>query len=64
MKARLDLAVTKCCEGVEPDNVDGYSAFATHVASRNALCAASRAANLRTLVLPLGLDKSLRYSCD
>jgi len=25
MGARLDLAVTKGCDGVEPDNVDGYS---------------------------------------
>lgn len=25
MKARLDLAVQKKCDGVEPDNVDGYS---------------------------------------
>lgn len=25
MRARLDLAVTKHCEGVEPDNVDGYA---------------------------------------
>lgn len=24
MRARLDLAVTKQCDGVEPDNVDGY----------------------------------------
>lgn len=24
MKARLDLAVTKGCDGVEPDNMDGY----------------------------------------
>lgn len=24
MEARLDLAVTKGCDGVEPDNVDGY----------------------------------------
>jgi hypothetical protein len=24
MKARLDLAVSKGCDGVEPDNVDGY----------------------------------------
>ncbi len=24
MQARLDLAVEKCCDGVEPDNVDGY----------------------------------------
>jgi len=26
MKARLDLAVTKGCDGVEPDNMDGYDA--------------------------------------
>ena len=25
MQARLDLAVSKGCDGVEPDNVDGYS---------------------------------------
>jgi hypothetical protein len=25
MQARLDLAVTKNCDGVEPDNVDAYS---------------------------------------
>ena len=25
MRARLDLAVTKRCDGVEPDNVDGYT---------------------------------------
>lgn len=25
MSARLDLAVQKHCDGVEPDNVDGYS---------------------------------------
>jgi hypothetical protein len=24
MQARMDLAVTKACDGVEPDNVDGY----------------------------------------
>lgn len=24
MQARLDLAVQKGCDGVEPDNVDGY----------------------------------------
>lgn len=32
--------------------------------ARDKLCAASRAANLRTLVLPLDLDGSFRYSCD
>jgi hypothetical protein len=25
MRARLDLAVSKHCDGVEPDNVDGYT---------------------------------------
>ena len=25
MKARMDLAVSKHCEGIEPDNVDGYT---------------------------------------
>lgn len=147
MKSRLDLAVAKGCDGVEPDNVDGYantpgfalsaatqldynrfiadeararglavglkndtdqiaalepyfdfavneqchefdnghecdgySAFtakgkpvfnaeykaeyASSASSREALCTAARAANLRTLVLPLALDNSLRYSCD
>jgi hypothetical protein len=147
MKSRLDLAVAKGCDGVEPDNVDGYtnnpgfplssstqldynrflaqeararglavglkndtdqlaalepyfdfavneqchefdngrecdgysvftskgkpvfnaeyrSAYATDAASRNDMCAAARAANLRTLVLPLALDNTLRFSCD
>jgi hypothetical protein len=143
MSARLDLAVKNGCDGVEPDNVDGYtnptgfpltardqvdfSAFlATQAHDRNlavglkndvdqldalqplfdfavneecnkekecagydvftsvnkpvlnaeyaseyhsaagqkALCAASRAANIRTLVLPLELDDTYRFSCD
>ncbi len=25
IQARLDLAVEKCCDGVEPDNIDGYT---------------------------------------
>jgi hypothetical protein len=144
MQSRLDLAVSKGCDGVEPDNMDayqngpgfaldgptqldynrfiareararglavglkndvdqlatlepefdfavneqchqytecdGYSVFASKgkpvfnaeydarwandATARNALCAASRAAGLRTLVLPLELDGSFRYSCD
>jgi hypothetical protein len=147
MKARLDLAVSKGCDGVEPDNVDGYTnspgfsltaatqldynrflaqeakarglavglkndtdqlaalapdfdfavneqchefdngrecdgysvftsngkpvfnaeykpVYATDAVSRTALCAAARAAGLRTLVLPQALDNSLRFSCD
>jgi hypothetical protein len=144
MQSRLDLAVSKGCDGVEPDNMDayqngsgfalgadtqldynrfiareararglavglkndvdqlaalepdfdfavneqchqftecgGYSVFiaqgkpvfnaeydarwVSDATARNALCAASRAAGLRTLVLPLELDGSFRYSCD
>jgi hypothetical protein len=145
MAARLDLAVSKGCDGVEPDNVDGYSnatgfpltaqdqldynrylATTAHArglaiglkndvgqlgalepsfdfavneqcneytecggysvfismgkpvfnaeykanyanntdGARDKLCTASKAAGIRTLVLPLALDGSFRYSCD
>lgn len=150
MSARLDLAAAKGCDGVEPDNVDGYKnasglpltaatqldfnrfiakeakdrglavglkndtdqltdlvgdfdfavneqchefttgtggsecdgyrvftaigkpvfnaeykpEYATNASARNALCTAARQANLRTLVLPLALDNTLRLSCD
>ncbi|MDE2047862.1 MAG: endo alpha-1,4 polygalactosaminidase [Betaproteobacteria bacterium] len=150
MLARLDLALSKGCDGVEPDNVDGYtnspgfaldattqldynrfiareararglrvglkndtaqvadlqadfdfavneqcheystggtSECAVYAAftqagkpvfnaeykadyvnntngARDALCASSRAAGLRTLVLPVALDNSFRFSCD
>jgi hypothetical protein len=144
MKARLDLAVQKGCDGVEPDNVDGYSnatgialtaadqlaynrclaqeAHRRHLAvalkndvaqvdnlvddfdfavneqcheydecsalipfiaagkpvfnaeyasryvnnagTRQNLCNDAQALGLRTLVLPLYLDDSFRYSCD
>lgn len=145
MAARLDLAVSKGCNGVEPDNVDGYtnnpgfpltsstqadfnqfianaahtrglavalkndieqidtlgasfdfaineqchemsecSAYNAFLASgkavfnaeyasayvqntggaRDSLCQTARAAHMRTLVLPLALDDSFRFSCD
>jgi len=145
MLARLDLARSKGCDGVEPDNVDGYAnnpglpltaasqleynrflASAAHArglavglkndldqvaaladdfdfavneqchqhgecgayaaftsrgkpvfnaeyaadyqqntgGARDALCAAATAANIRTLVLPLTLDDTLRHGCD
>ena len=32
--------------------------------ARDKLCTASRAANIRTLVLPLDLNGTFRYSCD
>jgi hypothetical protein len=145
MKARLDLARSKGCDGVEPDNMDAYSnnsgfpltpgtqldfnrfiaaeararglavglkndvdqiaelvndfdfavneqchqfdecapyeaflkagkavfnaeyrdAYKSNAAgARDALCASSRAAGIRTLVLPLQLDDAFRFSCD
>ena len=144
MNARLDLAVQKGCDGVEPDNVDGYAnnngfnfsatdqlafnrrianaahernlavvlkndldqtsalldyfdfavneqchefdecvdmqpfvtagkpvfsaeydrQFVADVAERDRVCAEARAQNIRTLILPLDLDDSFRFSCD
>lgn len=145
MQARLDLAVNKGCDGVEPDNVEGYannpgfpldastqadfnlfianaahargltvalkndiqqidvlgssfdfavneechersecSAYSAFLASgkavfnaeyasnyvqntggaRDLLCQSAKAENIRTLVLPLALDDSFRFSCD
>jgi hypothetical protein len=144
MQSRLDLAVSKGCDGVEPDNMDayqngpgfalsadaqldynrfiareararglavglkndvdqlaalepefdfavneqchqytecdGYGVFTSKgkpvfnaeydarwvndATARNALCAASRTAGLRTLVLPVELGGSFRYGCD
>lgn len=144
MKARLDLAVQKGCDAVEPDNVDGYtnstgfslsasdqldynrflayeahqrglaialkndvdqaeelvgdfdfaineecnaynecdslnpfitagkpvfsaeydSGYVNNASTRQALCDEMNALGFRTLVLPLGLDDSFRYSCD
>lgn len=45
-------------------NVEYRSSLAASAADRAGLCAASRAANLRTLVLPVELDGKFRYSCD
>lgn len=144
MNDRLNIAVQKGCDGVEPDNVDGYvnnsgfdltaadqlafnrrianaaherglavalkndldqildliayfdlsvneqchefdecsllqpfvtggkpvfnaeydSRFVSDPAEQDDLCAAARAENLRTLILPLDLDDSFRFSCD
>ncbi|MES2356333.1 MAG: endo alpha-1,4 polygalactosaminidase [Pseudomonadota bacterium] len=143
MRARLDLAVSKGCDGVEPDNVDGYSnksgfpltaatqldynkflaaeahsrgmaiglkndvdqlsdlvayfdfavneqcheysecggykvftdnakpvfnaeyssSYVSNAASRDTLCATANASKFHTLILPLELDGSFRYSC-
>ena len=144
MASRLDLAKTRGCDGVEPDNVDGYQnnpgfpltastqsdynkylatqaharglkvglkndvdqlstlassfdfaineqcheysecggytvftnagkpvfnaeykkAYVNNPSTRATMCASARAANLRTLVLPLDLNDAFRYSCD
>lgn len=144
MAARLDLAVQKGCDGVEPDNVDGYtnatglslsaadqldynhflaqqahqrhlavglknnvdqasslvndfdftineechtysecdalsvfiqagkpvfnaeydSQYVNNTAARDSLCADALAKDFRTLVLPLDLDDSFRFSCE
>ena len=144
MNDRLDLAVQKGCDGVEPDNVDGFAnnsgfdfsatdqlAFNRHIANaahernlavalkndldqilalldyvdfavneqchefdecaqlqpfvtagkpvfnaeydnqlvtngaeRDQVCAAARAQDIRTLILPLDLDDAFRFSCD
>jgi hypothetical protein len=144
MAARLDLAKSRGCDGVEPDNVDGYSnrpgfalsastqldynrylatqararglkvalkndvdqlaalessfdfavneqchqfnecagysvftsahkpvfnaeyktKWVTSASARTTMCASARAANLRTLVLPLDLNDKFHYSCD
>jgi endo-alpha-1,4-polygalactosaminidase (GH114 family) len=144
MGDRLSLAASKGCDGVEPDNVDGYTnnpgfdftaadqlnynrwlareahnrglsvglkndldqipdlvgdfdfsvneqcheydecellqpftdadkavfvaeylaTYVTNQSARDAMCADSRSRSLRTLVLPLDLDDSLRFSCD
>ncbi len=144
MRARLDIAVQKSCDGVEPDNVDGFTndtgfpltatdqlafnrflaneartrglavalkndldqipelvdyfdfsvneqchefnecdqlqpfitagkpvlnaeyadQFVSDPAQRQTMCAAALAQNLRTLVLPIDLDDSFRFTCD
>jgi hypothetical protein len=144
MRARLDLAAARGCDGVEPDNVDGYTnepgfpltatdqlaynrflanearvrglsvalkndldqieqlvdyfdlsvneqchefdecdllrpfidagkpvlnaeyadTYVNSATARDQLCSDARTANIRTLVLPLDLDDSFRYTCD
>ena len=78
LEPSFDFAVNEQCH--EYSECDGYAVFTTQdkpvfnaeykaeyvssATSREALCAAAHAVNLRTLVLPLALDNSLRYSCD
>jgi hypothetical protein len=74
----FDFAVNEQCH--QYDECGGYAVFTakgkpvfnaeyqarwvSDAAARAALCASARAARLRTLVLPLALDDSLRFSCD
>lgn len=45
-------------------NAEYAREFASPGAARDALCSAARADRTRTLVLPLKLDDSFRFSCD
>lgn len=45
-------------------NAEYKSKWQTDASARASLCQQSRAAGLRTLVLPLNLDGSFRFSCD
>jgi hypothetical protein len=77
LEPEFDFAVNEQCH--EYTECDGYSVFtvqgkpvfnaeyradwANDANARGALCAAARAAGLRTLVLPVELDGSFRYGC-
>jgi hypothetical protein len=45
-------------------NAEYQSRFVTSAAARDALCADATARSFRTLILPLDLDDSFRFSCD
>jgi hypothetical protein len=45
-------------------NAEYRSIYVNNASQRAAVCAAARELGLRTLVLPLDLDDSFRYSCD
>lgn len=77
--ASFDFAVNEQCH--ELSECDGYSAFlasgkpvfnaeyATNYVqdtdgARDSLCRSAKAENMRTLVLPVALDDSFRFSCD
>ncbi len=45
-------------------NAEYAERYVSDAAERAALCAAARAQGLRTLVLPVDLDDSLRFSCE
>ncbi len=45
-------------------NAEYQSKYVTDLGARNLLCTAARNAKIRTLVLSINLDNSIRYSCD
>lgn len=45
-------------------NAEYLPLYAQDSTARNSLCAAAQIANIRTLVLPIDLDDSFRFSCD
>ena len=78
LAASFDFAINEQCNAYS--ECDAYSAFTgankpvfnaeykakwhTSASARATMCTKARAQNLRTLVLPLALDDSYRYSCD
>jgi hypothetical protein len=78
LAASFDFAVNEQCN--EYSECGAYTAFTgankpvfnaeykskwhTSASARATMCAKAKAQNLRTLVLPLALDDSFRYSCD
>lgn len=45
-------------------NAEYQSRLANNAGAREAVCADSRALNIRTLILPLALDDAFRFSCE
>ncbi|MDG0832023.1 endo alpha-1,4 polygalactosaminidase [Pelomonas saccharophila] len=79
LEPSFDLAINEQCH--QYSECDGYSVFISKNkpvlnaeydakyqnntgGARDSLCAAAHVANMRTLVLPLQLDDTFRYSCE
>ena len=45
-------------------NAEYADPFVNDAEARDQLCASAQALNLRTLILPVDLDDSFRFSCD
>lgn len=79
LAARFDFAVNEQCHEFDECSAysafvaSGKPVFNAEYASkyvqntggaRDLLCRSARAANIRTLVLPLALDNTYRFTCD